>query len=81
MDAPIPDRFRAKCAFGCGHDVNTNADGVYQFISGWVKNRSDGGAHGISLPKRENRWACGQCIDRAIRGFINQNDLFSSGVK
>jgi hypothetical protein len=70
----IPSAFRANCEF-CQREIDTRAEGTHQHTSGWVKNRSGGGGHGISLPKRENRWACGYCIDRAARGFLQQETL------
>jgi hypothetical protein len=71
----IPERFRARCEF-CPEAVDTRAEGTHQFVSGWVKNREGGGGHGVSLPKREPRWAHPWCIDSATRGFIDQGKLF-----
>lgn len=71
----IPERFRSTCEL-CGHELDVRSDGVHQFTSGWVKNRSGGGGHGVSLPKRENRWAHGYCVDRAVSGTIAQKDMF-----
>jgi hypothetical protein len=67
---------RAPCAF-CGHELDPAAVGVYQWISGgWLKNRDGGGAHGVSLPERENKFAHGICVDRATRGWLTQAELF-----
>jgi hypothetical protein len=71
----IPSAFRANCEF-CKREIDTRADGTHQYTSGWVKVRSGGGGHGISLPKRENRWACSYCVDSAARGFLQQGKLF-----
>ena len=71
----IPERYKARCEF-CGDDLNITDDGVHQFTSGWVKNRASGGGHGISLAKRELRWAHGYCIDKASRGLLQQGSLF-----
>ena len=71
----IPERFRAKCEF-CGNDVDTRELGVHQYTRGWVKARSGGGGHGVSLAERENRWAHGHCVDREVYG--NQGRLFGS---
>jgi|SoiMethySBSTD1v2_1073268.scaffolds.fasta_scaffold63812_9 hypothetical protein len=71
----IPERFRAKCEI-CGQVLDVRADGVHQRTSGWVKNRTGGGGHGVSLPERENKWAHGYCVDRATRGFLKQQSMF-----
>jgi hypothetical protein len=70
-----PQRFIAACHF-CGRDLDIRANGVHQFASGWVKNRSGGGGHGLSLPKRENHWSHGLCIERRVRGTFDQRGLF-----
>jgi hypothetical protein len=71
----IPSAFRVQCEF-CKREIDARAEGTHQQTSGWVKVRSGGGGHGISLAKRENRWACSYCIDRATRGFLQQEGLF-----
>ena len=71
---PIPERFRAACEL-CGKDLDIRADGVHQRTSGWVKNRTGGGGHGVSCPKRENRWAHGACVDLVARGITTQQNL------
>ena len=73
--ANVPARFRSSCEF-CHHGLDTREAGVHQWTAGWVMNRRGGGGHGISLPKRENRWAHGWCIERAIRGQTSQQALF-----
>lgn len=70
----IPERFQAKCVF-CDEVLDVRADGTHQRISGWAKNRTGGGAHGVSLPERENKWAHSWCIDRATRGHLQQATL------
>lgn len=67
----IPTRFIGKCEF-CNRDLDTRADGVHQFTSGWVMNRSGGGGHGVSLAQRENRWAHSYCVERRIKGYDKQ---------
>jgi hypothetical protein len=57
----IPACFRAECEF-CGKDVDIRVEGVHQWTSGWVKVRDAGGGHGVSLPKREDRWAHKSCV-------------------
>jgi len=71
----IPDRYKARCEF-CEIELDTRAEGVHQFTSGWVMNRAGGGGHGISLPERANRWAHRQCVERATRGQTNQPSMF-----
>lgn len=71
----IPASRRARCAF-CERELDTEAVGVYQWTSGWVKVRAEGGGHGVSLPERENRWACRVCVDLAVRGTLKQGALF-----
>jgi hypothetical protein len=71
----VPARYRAKCQF-CGLELDVRAEGTHQFVKGWVKNRSGGGGHGVSLPERENRWAHSWCVDRETRGAASQDRLF-----
>jgi hypothetical protein len=70
----VPTRYRALCEF-CQNVLDTRTDGTHQFVSGWVKNRSQGGGHGVSLPHRENRWAHAYCVERASRNSSNQGLL------
>lgn len=71
----IPARFQADCEF-CGMELDIRRPGIYQATSGWVKNRSGGGGHGITLPEREHRYACEPCIDLKRRGSSVQMALF-----
>jgi len=71
----IPASRQAPCEF-CTRILDADAPGTYQWTSGWVMRRDDGGGHGISLPVRANRFACRSCIDRAIRGTLAQSSLF-----
>jgi hypothetical protein len=71
-----PARYRADCEF-CGHPLDVRVEGVHQAISsGWVRNRTAGGANGVSLIKRENQWAHELCVERAVKGTLAQTDLF-----
>jgi len=76
----IPTRFVAVCEFCKGRygSVDTRADGTYQFTSGWVMQRNGGGGHGISLPRRENRWAHRQCVEHESKGGFGQGRMFGS---
>ena len=77
MNENVPERFRGRCWFNCAYpELDTRADGVYQFTTGWVKNRSAGGGNAIALPKRENKWAHSWCIDKATSGTLRQGSLF-----
>jgi hypothetical protein len=71
----IPERYRAKCEY-CGQEVDVRAEGSHQHVSGWVKNRSGGGGHGVSVPVRANRWAHSWCVDSASRGTLTQGSMF-----
>src|SRR4051812_13201542 len=73
----IPTRFRALCEF-CGREINTQANGIYQLTAGWVMQRAGGGGHGVSLPMRVNRWACGYCVEKAAKGLAGQTSMFDA---
>jgi len=70
-----PTRFVKPCEF-CSKDLDTRESGVHQFTTGWVKQREGGGGHGISLAKREDRWAHGYCIDNETKGYTGQGNMF-----
>lgn len=65
----MEDRFpaKAKCYF-CHNELQTREIGVHRYTKGWVKNRSGGGGHGISLRERENKWAHKRCVDERTVG-------------
>lgn len=71
----VPSQFVATCELDPSHEIDIRADGVHQFTSGWVMRRDGGGGHGVSLPERENRFACRYCVDRATHGWIKQNRM------
>jgi hypothetical protein len=71
MTLNIPTRRKSVCKL-CGQELDIEAPGVHQWVAGWVMNRTGGGGHGISLPKRENLWAHGHCIKRATQGFLKE---------
>lgn len=72
----IPERFKRKCHFDCGNDIDIREDGVHQWTAGWVKNRSGGGGHGISLPERQDKWAHGYCVERRANNTFGQGRMF-----
>jgi hypothetical protein len=53
----------------CKKPLRTDEVAVHQWTAGWVKQRSGGGGHGISLAERSPRWAHGYCVDRASAGY------------
>jgi hypothetical protein len=69
-----PTRFRALCE-ECSEPLDIREPGSHQFISGWVKNREGGGAHGVSLPKREHRWMHSWCVNKLSKGPPNYSLL------
>ena len=69
-----PERFSARCHY-CGLEMDTRDLGIYQWTAGWVLQRAGGGGHGISLPQRENRWAHGICVERAVKGTLAQGEM------
>ena len=73
----IPSRYRALCEF-CGRELNTQTNGIYQLTAGWVMQRAGGGGHGVSLPKRANRWACGYCVEKTAKGLAGQVSMFDT---
>lgn len=58
---------REPCTF-CGVHLDTRDPGVFQRTSGWVENRTAGGANTVALNTREPVWSCGDCINRLRRG-------------
>lgn len=64
-----------KCTL-CTKPVDANATGTCQWTSGWVMRREGGGGHGISLAIRHPQWAHGSCVDREVRGWTNQAEMF-----
>lgn len=75
MVQPIPEKFRALCEF-CKKELDVRDKGVFQHTRGWVMNRRGGGAHGVSLAERENRWAHPLCVERASKGTLGQGRMF-----
>lgn len=71
---PIPPARRALCEF-CKRELDIAEPSTHQWTAGWVKLRTQGGAHGISCPVRSNRWAHSWCVDRAAKGLTNQETL------
>lgn len=76
VDRSVPlSRLRA-CTY-CSCQVDSNAVGVYQLASGWLQNRKQGGANTLTLPIRQDHYACGECVDKLRHGIpVGQMQLF-----
>jgi hypothetical protein len=57
---PLPPLF--TCYF-CQTQIDPKAPGVYRQVTGWAKNRKDGGTNSIALPEPGLLYACKICID------------------
>jgi len=74
---------KALCVFDCGTMLDKLELGTYQYCTGWVTgNRGTGGKQGtsrnsISIPERQDRFACDDCIKRQMKGIsLDQEQLF-----
>jgi hypothetical protein len=59
----------------CGRDLTTTHMGVYRFVEGWEKVRSQGGTNAISMRKVHDQWAHGTCVELKSRGLLDQEVL------
>lgn len=66
---------RTTCVF-CGCQLDNEKPGVYQRVTGWERNRTQGGTNAIRLPQRTPEWACHPCIDARVNGLEHQAALF-----
>lgn len=72
----IPLSRRRHCTY-CACIVDSNAVGVYQLAHGWLENRKRGGANTIALAKRDDHYACNDCISKLKAGIpVGQQSLF-----
>jgi hypothetical protein len=72
----IPPSRRAACS-SCGTTIDIQARSTFQLVTGWIQNRSAGGANHIVLPERSPSWMCRPCVDRLKVGAdVNQGALF-----
>jgi hypothetical protein len=71
----IPAKYKVTCELG-QHDLDVRDHGIYQYTQGWVLQRDGGGGHGVSLPERAHRYACRPCVEKAVRGTLNQTAMF-----
>lgn len=75
-DVPIIRSRRVVCDM-CGTVIDRMAPTTYEHLAGWARNRTGGGAHSVTLPERDGRFACGECIHKALHGIaIGQRRLF-----
>jgi hypothetical protein len=68
------DPYVTKCEL-CQRAINIRSPRTAQFLSGWALNRTGGGAHSVMLPKREDRWAHKECIERVANHGMLQPAL------
>ena len=72
----IPPAYGTHCQL-CGEPLDTRANGVHQWTSGWVMQRAGGGGHGISCPERADRYAHNDCVRKQAAGLLDQPTLFA----
>jgi hypothetical protein len=76
VDRSIPLSRLRNCTY-CSVQVDSNGVGVYQLASGWLMNRRAGGANTITIPLRQDHYACADCIDKLKHGIpVGQMRLF-----
>lgn len=76
IDRAVPLSRIRLCVF-CSCQLDSNAVGVYQLATGWLANRKQGGANTISLPHRQDKYACAECVDKLKHGIpVGQMRLF-----
>lgn len=64
------------CTF-CGDRVNPTAPGTWRQITGWVEQRTGGGAHSIAMPGAPLAYACAACMFDVKHGIDrHQERLF-----
>lgn len=51
----------------CHEPVEPGAHGTYQKLTGWAKDRKQGGTNAVRLREPLDLWAHGTCIDREAR--------------
>jgi hypothetical protein len=70
------NRHRIRCAYCQKVIEDPAAASVHRWTSGWVMQRTGGGGHAISLPRRSPYWAHRHCVEREAKGNSNQGLLF-----
>lgn len=77
VDRSIPLSRLRNCVY-CQCQVDSNAIGIFQLATGWLMNRRSGGANTIAMPKRQDFYACAECIDKLRHGIpVGQQSLFT----
>jgi hypothetical protein len=66
---------KTECRF-CGDKIDTETNGIYQYVKGWERRRKGGGTNAIRLPERLAMWACHACIEAHAAGYAEQPTLF-----
>jgi DNA-directed RNA polymerase subunit RPC12/RpoP len=60
----------------CGREVRPASDGTWREITGWVCQRSGGGAHGVHGQEATGRYACQSCMELVKRGIsVDQGSM------
>jgi hypothetical protein len=64
------------CHF-CQLPIGTTSPGTYRRVTGWVKNRTDGGANAVAMPGPATGYACKPCVDmHRAKPTLDQAALF-----
>jgi hypothetical protein len=72
----VPPSRRTLCV-NCQAEIDSASAGVYQWVSGWMKNRADGGGNAVALIERTKAWSCAACISKLKANVsIDQGELF-----
>ena len=65
-----------SCTF-CGTAIKPLENGTWRQVTGWVEQRTGGGAHAIAYPSAPLAYACRMCMaDRKLGGAKDQTSLF-----
>lgn len=66
---------RTRC-FYCNTLIDSDARGIYQYVSGWERKRAQGGTNALRAATRRERWACHACIEKLVKIGLGQEALF-----
>lgn len=61
-------RLEPACEF-CGERTTGGGPDDWRQVTGWVKNRQQGGAHGVTQSEHTGRVACDGCMALVRRGI------------
>lgn len=60
----------------CGRAMNENIETVWQYTTGWVKKREQGGTNYIALRKPQQEFMCNGCMQLLLDGLdVGQQSL------